>query len=68
MTEAKLSQRERVEKKYGKVVTYYAELLGICHEAVKGNSLLNKLDPMGQKTQRLHYSLEHVLEWIKLME
>ncbi len=44
------SQRERVEKKYGKVVTYYAELLGICHEAVKGNSLLNKLDPMGQKT------------------
>ncbi len=50
MTEAKLSQRQRVQKKYGNIVTYYAELLGICHEAVKGNNLLNKLDPMGQKT------------------
>lgn len=44
------SQRERVKNKYGKVITYYAEVLGLCHEAVKNNDILNKLDPMGQKT------------------
>ena len=42
MTEAKISQKERVEKKYGKVVTYYTELLGLYNEAVKGNNLLIK--------------------------
>ena len=51
MIEAKkLSQREKVTKKYGAMVTYYAELLGVCHEAVKSNGVLSKLDPMGQKT------------------
>ena len=51
MTETvKVSQREKVTKKYGAMVSYYAELLGLCHEAVAKNSKLSKLDPMGQKT------------------
>jgi hypothetical protein len=51
MTETvKVSQKEKVTKKYGAMVSYYAELLGLCHEAVAKNSKLSKLDPMGQKT------------------
>jgi len=51
MTETvKISQKEKVTKKYGAMVSYYAELLGLCHEAVAKNSKLSKLDPMGQKT------------------
>ena len=50
MTETvKVSQKEKVTKKYGAMVSYYAELLGLCHEAVSKNSKLSKLDPMGQK-------------------
>ncbi len=48
--QVKPTQRQKVVKKYGPMITYYAELLGLCHEAVRGNNLLNKLDPMGQKT------------------
>ena len=51
MTETvKVSQKEKVTKKYGAMVSYYAELLGLCHQAVAKNSTLSKLDPMGQKT------------------
>ena len=51
MTETvKVSQREKVTKKYGAMVSYYAELLGLCHQAVAKNATLSKLDPMGQKT------------------
>lgn len=51
MTETvKISQKEKVTKKYGAMVSYYAELLGLCHQAVAKNSMLSKLDPMGQKT------------------
>ena len=32
------------------MVSYYAELLGLCHQAVAKNPTLSKLDPMGQKT------------------
>jgi hypothetical protein len=46
----KISQKEKVTKKYGAMVSYYAELLGLCHQAVAKNSMLSKLDPMGQKT------------------
>jgi len=50
MTETKLTQKEKVTKKYGAMVSYYAELLAECHNAVRKNSVLSKLDPMGQKT------------------
>ena len=51
MTETvKKTQKERVSEKYGAMVSYYAELLGLCHQAVAKNATLSKLDPMGQKT------------------
>ncbi|MDA0764124.1 MAG: hypothetical protein O3A39_06785 [Proteobacteria bacterium] len=51
MSEAvKLTQKQKVEKKYGAMVSYYGELLALCHQAIQKNSLLSKLDPMGQKT------------------
>ena len=51
MTEkVKKTQKERVSEKYGAMVSYYAELLGLCHNAVAKNNVLSKLDPMGQKT------------------
>ena len=51
MTETvQVSQKEKVTKKYGAMVSYYAELLGLCHQAVAKNATLSKLDPMGQKT------------------
>ena len=51
MTETtKPTQKEKVTKKYGAMVSYYAELLGLCHQAVAKNATLSKLDPMGQKT------------------
>tara|TARA_A100001015_G_C14825844_1_gene646638 strand:+ start:413 stop:682 length:270 start_codon:yes stop_codon:yes gene_type:complete len=50
MTEVKKTQKERVSEKYGAMVSYYAELLAECHNAVRKNSVLSKLDPMGQKT------------------
>ena len=51
MTEVKKTQKERVSEKYGAMVSYYAELLAECHNAVRKNSLLSKLDPMGHKTE-----------------
>lgn len=50
MTEVKLTQKEKVEKKYAAMTSYYAELLALCHKSVASNSILSRLDPMGQKT------------------
>ena len=51
MTEkVKKTQKERVSEKYGAMVSYYAELLALCHKAVAKNDVLSNLDPMGQKT------------------
>ena len=49
-TERKPSQRERVKEKYESMVSYYAELMGICHEVVGRTTSLQALDPMGKKT------------------
>jgi hypothetical protein len=46
----KKSQKERINDKYGAMCDYYASLLGRCHESVRTNETLSKLDPMGQKT------------------
>ena len=43
-------QKERINDKYGAMCDYYATLLGRCHESVRTNETLSKLDPMGQKT------------------
>ena len=51
MTEtSKPTQKEKVTKKYGAMVSYYAELLALCHKAVAKNDVLSNLDPMGQNT------------------
>ena len=50
MTEVKKTQKERVSEKKGAMASYNAELLAECHNAVRKNSLLSKVDPMGQKT------------------
>ena len=51
MTETvKVSQKEKVTKKYGAMVSYYAELLGLCHQAVAKNATLSKLAPISQET------------------
>jgi len=68
MTEVKKTQKERVSEKYGAMVSYYAELLAECHNAVRKNSLLSKLDPMVKRLQQLHCLLERVQEWTSLMK
>lgn len=42
--------KERIDDKYGKMADYYAALLQRCHESVRQNELLGKLDPVSQKT------------------
>jgi predicted RNA-binding protein with RPS1 domain len=32
MTDNKITQRDKVVKKYGAMVSYYGELLGLCHQ------------------------------------
>ena len=49
-TERKPSLWERVKEKYESMVSYYAELMGICHEVVGRTTSLQALDPMGKKT------------------
>lgn len=46
----KKTQKDRVNDKYGLMCDYYASLLARCHQSVKTNDVLSKLDPMGQKT------------------
>ena len=50
MEPVKKNLETRIEERYGKMIDYYAAVLSRCHQAVKTNNGLNKLDPMGQKT------------------
>ena len=48
--ETKLPVKSRVADKYQPMLTYYAELIGLCHETVAKTQSLQILDPMGKKT------------------
>ena len=48
--ETKLPVKSRVADKYQPMLTYYAELIGLCHETVTKTESLKMLDPMGKKT------------------
>tara|TARA_X000001382_G_scaffold122069_1_gene104767 strand:+ start:1228 stop:1500 length:273 start_codon:yes stop_codon:yes gene_type:complete len=48
--EAKQPVNVRVKEKYQAMLTYYAELMGLCHETVAKTNSLQGLDPMGKKT------------------
>ena len=45
-----LPVKSRVADKYQPMLTYYAELIGLCHETVAKTQSLQMLDPMGKKT------------------
>ena len=47
---AKGPTKTRVADKYQAMITYYAELIGLCHETVSKTESLKMLDPMGRKT------------------
>ena len=40
----------RVSDKYQPMISWYAELMGLCHETVAKTESLKFLDPMGRKT------------------
>ena len=46
----KAPTKERVSDKYQPMITWYAELMGLCHETVAKTESLKFLDPMGRKT------------------
>ena len=48
--QTKLPVKARVADKYQPMLTYYAELIGLCHETVAKTQSLQMLDPMGKKT------------------
>ena len=48
--QTKLPVKSRVADKYQPMLTYYAELIGLCHETVTKTESLKMLDPMGKKT------------------
>ena len=48
--QTKLPVKSRVADKYQPMLTYYAELIGLCHETVAKTQSLQILDPMGKKT------------------
>ena len=48
--QTKLPVKSRVADKYKPMLTYYAELIGLCHETVAETESLRMLDPMGKKT------------------
>ena len=48
--QTKLPVKSREEDKYKPMLTYYAELIGLCHETVAETESLRMLDPMGKKT------------------
>ena len=48
--ETKLPVKSREADKYQPMLTYYAELIGLCHETVAKTQSLQMLDPMGKKT------------------
>ena len=48
--QVKAPTKTRVADKYQAMITYYAELIGLCHETVSKTESLKMLDPMGRKT------------------
>ena len=46
----KAPTKVRVSDKYQPMLTWYAELMGLCHETVAKTNSLQGLDPMGKKT------------------
>ena len=48
--ETKLPVKSRVADKYQPMISWYAELIGLCHETVAKTQSLQMLDPMGKKT------------------
>ena len=75
---AKAPTKMRVADKYQSMITYYAELIGLCHETVSKTESLKMLDPMGRKTtatslfirvcQRMDKSIEAKNTADKLLE
>ena len=75
---AKGPTKTRVADKYQPMITYYAELIGLCHETVSKTESLKMLDPMGRKTtatslfirvcQRMDKSIEAKNTADKLLE
>ena len=48
--QVRVPTKTRVADKYHAMITYYAELIGLCHETVSKTESLKMLDPMGRKT------------------
>lgn len=48
--QTKLPVKSRVADKYKPMLTWYAELIGLCHETVAETQSLQMLDHMGKKT------------------
>jgi len=48
--QTKLPVKSRVADKYKPMLTWYAELIGLCHETVAETESLQMLDSMGKKT------------------
>ena len=46
----KAPTKVRVSDKYQPMISWYAELMGLCHETVAKTESLKFLDPMGRKT------------------
>jgi hypothetical protein len=61
--QTKLPVKSRVADKYQPMLTYYAELIGLCHETVTKTESLKMLDPMGKKLLQHRCLLEFVKEW-----
>ena len=48
--EQKATQKERVSKKYGALISYYTEVWALAYNTVSSHPVLSTLDPMGKKT------------------
>ena len=48
--EQKATQKERVSKKYGALISYYVEVWALTYKTVSSHPVLSTLDPMGKKT------------------
>lgn len=44
------TQKQRVNEKYAKLVSYNAELLALCMQTVEANDVLSKHDAMARRT------------------
>jgi hypothetical protein len=50
LMEQKATQKERVSKKYGALISYYTEVWALAYNTVSSHPVLSTLDPMGKKT------------------